>query len=213
MDQYFRPAPAQKEGEFNLRCSDQSTGCLVGSCPTTLVWVVLVDHMTVILNMRESSAQNSMYTYLLWIFNLIILQIICIIYIVAFVPGVIDLPLQFFFRHRSGVFGSPERKAPLVRSNFAHLFQPATEPRTAEFPSNSPSIFPISLLPPPEGIQYGECVPFKSNRAFLQPSQTPSCPSERILSHPRAGVSDSPLRQFRNRVHPIAGPFCPLRCL
>jgi hypothetical protein len=97
MDQYFRPAPAQKGGEFNLRCSDQSTGCLVGSCPTTLVWVVLVDHMTVILNMRESSAQNSMYTYLLWIFNLIMLQIICIIYIVAFVPGVIDLPLQFFF--------------------------------------------------------------------------------------------------------------------
>lgn len=63
----------------------------------------------------------------------------------------IDLPPHFFFSASKRRLGSPEKKAPLVRSNFAHLFLPATDnPRHAEFSTTHAlhlSKYPNTFLP------------------------------------------------------------------
>lgn len=105
----------------------------------------------------------------------------------------IELPLQvFFFRRRSGVFGSPERKAPLVRSNFALLFQPATcchrAPRLAEFPNNT-FFFPI--ISPQRAFDTVSRFDLKAI-ALLPAQQTPSFPLE-AHSFPPAQMSRIPL--------------------
>lgn len=106
--------------------------------------------------------------------------------------------------------GSPEKKAPLVRSNFAHLILPATKPQSRGVPQQLvhfylPSIFqrfyPVSTFilkqsrfSPPSESALSSRVAFpclSRRRPATCPSARPqtSCPQSRLSCLPRYRIS------------------------
>lgn len=84
-----------------------------------------------------------------------------------------------FFRRRSGDLGSPEKKAPLVRPNFAHLglaCHPTPDTSSSPATRASSNLQHLSVSIP------GESAHFEAIRAFSSPASPPQSLESHCLS-------------------------------